>query len=550
MADADRDAQPLDPADATELVRALRQQLALAQERFDSLVTTAIEMALCLEYDPPVPASLPPDEQARRLFESAVIAVANDRMSVPHFGCPARDVIGRRLADATPPMNHATFLAQLRLFVEAGYHELNVEYGTTQVDGTPVSVEVNRHGTIVGGQVVRSWHMSRDVTQRKATERALDDSARQLEQAQKLESLGLLAGGIAHDFNNLLSAFAANLDLARLDVKRGRPPQGAFAAMDDAIARARELTRRVLVFSRPEAELRREPLSLPAIVDECARLVRATLPPGVRIESRVDPRTPRVAADSTQMHQVVMNLVQNAVQASEPAGGDVTIVVEPVDLPAGPHVRLSVRDTGAGMDARTRARIFDPFFTTKPRGTGLGLSVVHRIVAAHGGSIQVRSEPGQGAELEVVLPALEPPVVAPPPPSVAPPVEARPPRDVHVLFVDDEPRIAELTAHVLVHHGFRVTVQTSAALALEAFRAAPDSFDLVVTDHAMPGMSGLELAERITALRPGLPILLASGQTEPPALDAMKRAGVVGALPKPFPVSALAERIRAALAPR
>jgi CheY-like chemotaxis protein len=132
---------------------------------------------------------------------------------------------------------------------------------------------------------------------------------------------------------------------------------------------------------------------------------------------------------------------------------------------------------------------------------------------------------------------------APQPPAPAPAL-----REVHVLFVDDEPRIAELTAHVLVHHGFRVTVQTSAALALEAFRSTPEAFDLVVTDHTMPGMNGVELAERITKIRPGIPVLLASGQTEPPPLETMQRAGIVDALPKPFPVSALAERIRAALA--
>jgi PAS domain S-box-containing protein len=546
MADAPRAPDPTDQGSA-ELVRTLRQQLALAQERLASLVSTSIEMALCLEYDPPVSTSLPKAEQAERLFENAVLAIINDDTARNFAGRPADEVIGQRFSAIVPPSSRDVLRKQMLEFVEQGYHHLHVEYEMPRADGSASFVEVNRHGTIVNGHVVRSWHMSRDVTERKRAARALQESARQLEQAQKLESLGLLAGGIAHDFNNLLAAFAANLDLARLDVRRGRPPDGAFAAMDDAIARARDLTRRVLVFSRPEAELRREPLSLPSIVDECARLVRATLPPGVRIESHVDPRTPRIAADATQMHQVVMNLVQNAVQASEGKGSDVTIFVEPVSLPSGHHVRLLVRDRGVGMDARTRERIFDPFFTTKPRGTGLGLSVVHRIVAAHGGSIVVRSEPGHGAELEVLLPALEPAVAAPMPSSAPPPAPRAIPREVHVLFVDDEPRIAELTAHVLVHHGFRVTVQTSAALALDVFRSAPEDFDLVVTDHTMPGMNGVELAERITGIRPGIPVLLASGQTEPPSFETMRRAGIVDALPKPFPVSALAERIRAAL---
>jgi PAS domain S-box-containing protein len=558
-------------AEPDDELRAARLELALAQERLASLVSTSIEMVLCLEYDPPVPVTLPPEEQSTRLFDAAIVALVNDSAAGRFAGRAASDVVGRRLAEVAPPRTRAVMVEQFREFASHGHRGLHADYVMPTVDGEPTYVEVNRHASIVDGRIVRSWHMSRDVTPRKRAERELQESSRQLEHARKLESLGLLAGGIAHDFNNLLAIFAANLDVARRDVARGRPADAAFAAMDDALARARDLTRRVLVFSRPEQEQRREALSLAGVALDHARMARPTLPGNVRLETRIAEDAPRVTADATQMHQVVMNLVQNAVHASEPRGGVVTITVDAVPvaegerapLRAGRYARLVVRDEGIGMDGATRERIFDPFFTTKPRGTGLGLSVVHRIVAAHGGAIAVRSEPDRGAELEVLLPALDPeptaeaPAAPSPPAPVGGPSPSRPPRPsrpdgdgVHVLFVDDEPRIAELTAHVLVHHGFRVTVRTSPALALEAFRANADDFDLVVTDEGMPGMTGVELAERVTAVRPGIPVLLASGQAEPPPAAKLRRAGIVGVLPKPFPISLLAERIRAAIGAR
>ena len=241
-----------------------------------------------------------------------------------------------------------------------------------------------------------------------------------------------------------------------------------------------------------------------------------------------------------------MNVMQNAVHASEAKGGVVTVRVDA----HGERARLVVKDDGAGMDAETRGRMFDRFFTTKPDGTGLGMSIVHRIVAAARGTIGVKSAPGRGTEIEVLLPAIDEarPAAAATAPSSPPRPRPRERDVVHVLFVDDEPRISELTSHVLVHHGFRVTAHTNPTLALDAFRADPDGFDVVVTDHTMPTMSGLDLARQIVAIRPGTPVLLASGHAEPLQRDVLERHGVVGALPKPFPISTLAEKIRASLA--
>jgi len=249
-----------------------------------------------------------------------------------------------------------------------------------------------------------------DITARKRSEVSLLRS-------QKLEALGTLAGGIAHDFNNLLVAIGGNVKLAASDLPPEHPAQLSLTEIDKASARAADLVRRILTFSRPQ-ESQREPVDLRPIVEEALRLLRASLPAMIEIRSDVSGPIPKVAADPTQMHQVIVNLVSNAAHAIGPRVGLIHVLLDAVDVDAdlavsspglspGPYARLSVVDDGCGMDAATLERIFDPFFTTKPtgQGTGLGLSVVHGIIRSHGGAITVSSQPTQGSTFRVYLPA-------------------------------------------------------------------------------------------------------------------------------------------------
>jgi PAS domain S-box-containing protein len=367
----------------------------------------------------------------------------------------------------------------------------------------------------------------------------------QLRESQKLEALGTLAGGVAHDFNNVLSVLLGTLGLAREDLARGLPLQPRLDQIEGAAMRARQLVQQILAFSRrQQPELR--PRALQPLVQEVHALLRATLPAAVDLRLTL-PTEPLVAdIDAAQIHQVLMNLGINAWQALGGSTGTVEIGAAPDDAPggdgqAGPGLRLWVRDSGCGMDEATQRRAFDPFFTTKPpgEGTGLGLSVVHGIVAGHGGRISVQSAPGAGSTFTLwlrrrhALPDI--------PPAVADPAAAAG-RGEHVLLVDDDEVVRLVSAETLSRAGYRVTEHSRAADALHALRVDPRAFDLIVTDYNMPGSSGLELAAAARVIAPRVPVLLSSGYLADAVRDAARRSGVVGFVPK--------ERVREELLPR
>jgi CheY-like chemotaxis protein len=293
---------------------------------------------------------------------------------------------------------------------------------------------------------------------------------------------------------------------------------------------------------------------LTALVRDNAPLIHATVPATIKIELKLEPDVPTVLIDAGQFQQVLLNLCTNAVHAIGPHSGRLTISVRTVNLPEsdqtpvpmgcrpGLHVGLEVRDTGIGMDAKTKARIFDPFFTTKPvgEGTGLGLAMVRGIVADHGGGLRVESEPGRGAKFELYLPACAErqtcPVAAP----------ARPPArglGQRILVLDDEQVLLDVTAATLRRNGFAVTALNSPEAGLQRFAEAPFDFDLVVTDVAMPGMSGFDVATRILELRPDVPLVLMSGDFERFGANALGDIPGAGVLSKPFSVGELLEAV-------
>ncbi len=351
----------------------------------------------------------------------------------------------------------------------------------------------------------------------------------QLRESQKMQAIGTLAGGIAHDFNNIIASILGNIELAREDVSDNPVALQSLNEIRKSAARARNLVQQILSFSRRQpTELK--PIALGAVVDESVRMLRATLPARVELEFDGDAGGVEVQADTTQIQQVVINLVTNAAQAMNGKAGRVEIRLDEVAVDAdfakshpsvgalfskkgGKAVRLGVQDNGSGMDAIIIGRIFEPFFTTKPvdEGTGLGLSVVHGIVQSHHGAIVVDSTPGQGTTIFIYLPVITDALLSP---QEAAPQKKESPKagkGQRILYVDDDEALVFLVQRLLQRRGFSVSGFIVQNDALAALRANPQAFDLLVTDYNMPGMSGLDVAREARAIRADLPVAVASG---------------------------------------
>lgn len=366
-------------------------------------------------------------------------------------------------------------------------------------------------------------------------------------QSQKLEALGTLAGGIAHDFNNILSAINGNAALALSETDKNDPVYHYVGEISKAGMRATHLVKQILSFSRP-SEQRREIQPLQEIVEEALKFVRATIPASIQIVTKFEPDLPPTCVDSTQIHQVIVNLATNAVHAIGDKPGRIEVKLDApmlradditgsLKLKPGRYVRLFIGDDGCGMDQATLARIFDPFFTTKPtgRGTGLGLSVVHGILTSYNGAITVYSEPGRGTALHLYFPAANDEATAS---SVMDePIN----RDRHerVLYVDDEQALVMLGMRKLEKLGYQVSGFSDPVGALEAFRANPNYFDVLITDLSMPQMSGLELARELREERPDLPIVVTSGYVRPEDEAKAQKLAVYNFIAKPISLNEL-----------
>jgi nitrogen-specific signal transduction histidine kinase/CheY-like chemotaxis protein len=373
-------------------------------------------------------------------------------------------------------------------------------------------------------------------------------------QAQKMDAIGQLAGGIAHDFNNLLTVILGNLELLLGQHPEGAPDRPLVAAAQGAAARAAALTQRLLGFSRRH-QLDWRPTDLNAVVGEVVALLRRTIDPLVRIETRLAPDVWAAHADPTQLNQVLMNLCLNARDAIAGAG-QITIETaradgHETDGPAAPDdglVRLRVTDTGAGMPPEVRARLYEPFFTTKGvgKGTGLGLAMVFAIVRQHKGWIECRSEVGAGTQFDVYLPRGE--TGRAPDTDLATAVL---PRAGHgtVLVVDDEELIRDLAALTLEGHGYRVLRAADGREAVEVYAAERDRIDLVVLDLTMPVLSGHEAFRQIRELNPAARVLFASGYAVEQLSD-LEKGLMAGFLKKPYRPSDLVLAVEAAIPPR
>ena len=383
------------------------------------------------------------------------------------------------------------------------------------------------------GTVVGASHIARDISEQKAFEE-------QLQQTQKLESLGILAGGIAHDFNNLLTGIMGNASLAMEDLPKGSPVAQRIAEIIAASDRGALLVRQLLAYAG-KGRFVLELLNLSRVVSELEPLIRTSTPRSVDLDLRLAPTVPSVEGDPSQMQQLIMNLAINAAEAIGDAAGAVTIETSRRESDAEQQVVLTVRDNGCGMDERTKARMFDPFFTTKFTGRGLGLAAVTGIVRAHRGTISVETAPGEGTTMTVVLPGCDRVEGAAPQPQT----------DLqgygNVLVVDDEDMVRNMARFALERCGYTVEQAADGRAAVEAVTARPSDFAAVLLDLTMPGMSGDEALVRIREIRPDLPVLLSSGYSEAEALQRFANRGLAGFLQKPYTATALARKIKIAV---
>jgi PAS domain S-box-containing protein len=531
------------------LVFGHRQPSAFSERSERTAVGIAELAALALQNSKLLRAVINSERRCKALIENSTDGIlVIDASSIIRYASPSvtaiegrepDEIIGTDVTDLIHPEDVAAVREFLQLVLDNPGQHVTHAARRQHKDGHWLRLEGTTtnllHDPAVRG-IVANY---RDVTERRRNQEALMRS-------QKMEALGTLAGGIAHDFNNLLLAITGNATLAKADLPEDHPVQRSLSEITKASRRATDLVGRILAFSRQQ-EPKREILALPAVIQDAQQLLRATLPAMIGIEAKFCADTPKVYVDSSQIHQVMMNLVTNAAHAIGTKPGAIKICAESVEidenfgrslgLTPGCYAHITVSDTGCGMSKSTIARIFDPFFTTKPpgQGTGLGLSVVHGIVNAHRGAINVYSEPTKGSVFHIYLPAA---VGYDSPAVVARPIAAQG-TGQRVLYIDDDAAIVYLTARILERSGYKVTGCDSPLEGLEAFRGSPDNFDVVVTDLSMPQMSGFDVARELQSIRPDIPILMTSGYVRAEDRDEARAVGVRDVILKPDTVDEL-----------
>ncbi len=398
-----------------------------------------------------------------------------------------------------------------------------------------------------GGAITNYVAVKRDSTQEIRLES-------QLRQAQKMEAIGTLAGGIAHDFNNILGAIFGFTELSLVEIEHETSCYENLQQVLLAANRARDLVKQILTFSR-RTEHEKKPLQVSLIIKEALKFMRASLPSTIEIRQHIQSSSDIVQADPTQVHQILMNLCTNANHAMRERGGVLDVTLCDVDISSpeasglhdvapGPFLKLTVQDNGPGIERETLERIFEPYFTTKEQGegTGLGLAVVHGIVKNLGGDITVETEIDKGTTFDVYLPKFCQ-TIAPEPPSAITTLAGT----ERILLIDDEPALVRAGQKMLERLGYAVLSTTDASEAFEAFKKAPYSFDVVIADKTMPGMTGFELASALKLIRPDIHIIICTGYSESDDRDKAQELGVDDFILKPIRTRILAESVRKVL---
>ena len=516
------------------------------EERYRAFVQQSSEGIYRMEYNPPVPCYLPIDEQIRWGHQSGYMAECNDAMAKMYGRETSADLMGKKLSEFLVLLDPVT-MTFMENFIRGGYRITDQESIELDAHGQKRIFRNTMVGTVIDGYWVRTWGITRDVTERLHLEE-------QLRNAQQLEALGRLAGGIAHDFNNILSIIMGHGELLLATASLDADGKNGVDQIRRAADRAASLTQQLLAFSRKQV-LQPRVLDLNETVSGVQKMLTRVIGEDIELVANLSATPMTVRADPGQLEQVLMNLAVNARDAM-PQGGKIrmeTGYVEmsaeearDVDLPPGRYVMLKVIDTGHGMDRATLSHVFEPFFTTKPvgKGTGLGLAMVYGIVKQSGGGIRVESEADRGTGFRLYLPAVEG--------ESSGLVERSGTQHVlggteTILIAEDEPDLRELTRIFLEGFGYRVLEAGSADEALKIAQSFRERIHLLLTDVIMPGMSGRQLAEKILSSRPETKIVYMTGYTDDMVVQYKVLEPGVQLLQKPFTKVDLAQKVRATL---
>ena len=507
-------------------LRQRNEELHQSESRLAAIINSSLDAIVCVDAD-------------------GTISVFNPAAAIL-FQCPSDQALGSPLERFLPQAVSTLAYSQVSTHAQLGEMEGRTAEGKVLSVEVSVSTERRPEGDI-------TTVFARDLTARKKIETHRNVLEAQLRESHKMQAVGTMAGGIAHDFNNILSAILGNVELAKLDTPTDSAALVSLTEIEKAGRRARDLVRQILTFSRNEPPKRR-PIQLAEVIHETMRLLKVTLPPTIDMQVVIHPGASAVLADATQVEQALLNLCTNAIQSIGKDRGSVIVelgnpplgsrLVERRGSSRGNHVRLAVKDSGAGIDPDTLRRIFEPFFTTKPvgEGTGLGLAVVHGIMRTHMGTVGVQSKLGKGSTFTLYFP----PVDAPAQPVD---IDIKGTAEIygmgkHVMYVDDDQALVFLVERVLRRKGFKVTSFTDPHMAATALRADPQDYHLLVTDYNMPGYCGVDLLREAKVIRPGLPVALASGyvtaEIEQSAID----EGAQALIHKPNDVEELCEIVQ------
>lgn len=493
--------------------------------------------------------------------------------AVKNYGYTQEELVGQNILDLVHPEDREGAVNRIneRRTGDRGTRRLELRLLTKKQDivhmeslGTDVPAEnvflIDAEGLYQfeqpgKGSFLGTCGIARDITERKTAEKEREKLEAQLMQSQRMEAIGTLAGGIAHDFNNVLTIIMGYTEIAVLNAGSNCQLASGLRKVLEASNRARDLVTQILAFNRSSEETLK-PIRVSPIVKEILRLLRDTLPATIKMKQEIETDSGTVLADATKIHQILMNLCTNAYHAMFDREGELTVrlateelktetITTHFSLKPGRYLKLSVSDTGCGMDQDTGKWIFEPYFTakTKGEGTGLGLAVVHDIVESYQGAVIVESQLDRGTAFHVYLPQVEPktPVIK---------RELTRPLPVgseSILFVDDERDIVDIGKQILEHLGYTVHTTISSTKALEVFRAQPDKYDLVITDQSMPDLMGRNLAKEMLLIRPDIPIIICTGYSDVVCEETAKEIGILALIMKPLVIEKMAKTVRKVL---